>query len=93
MYVAACESVNKLFDRKDNRLDASKRRIYKSVLSTGVLCPIVIDTGASVSVTPIKEDFVGEILPCVDSIKGLSGSIKILESEKFVGDSRIFLAM
>jgi hypothetical protein len=41
--------------------------------------PIVIDTGASVSVTPVLTDFIGPLLPCATAnLKGLSGSTEVI---------------
>ena len=34
-------------------------------------CPIVLDAGASISLTPYQDDFVGNIGPC--QMKGLNG--------------------
>jgi hypothetical protein len=38
---------------------------------------VVIDTGASWSVTPRVKDFVSPIEPAIDSLRSLSGSIKV----------------
>jgi hypothetical protein len=41
--------------------------------------PIVIDTGASVSVTPILTDFIRPLRPCATTnLKGLSGSTEVI---------------
>jgi hypothetical protein len=41
--------------------------------------PIVIDTGASVSVTPVITDFIGPLRPCdTANLKGLSGSTEVI---------------
>jgi hypothetical protein len=41
--------------------------------------PIVIDTGASVSVTPVLTDFIGPLRPCATAnLKGLSGSTEVI---------------
>jgi hypothetical protein len=41
--------------------------------------PIVIDTGASVSVTPVITDFIGPLRPCATAnLKGLSGSTEVI---------------
>jgi hypothetical protein len=41
--------------------------------------PIVIDTGASVSVTPVLIDFLGPLRPCATSnLKGLSGTPEVI---------------
>jgi hypothetical protein len=40
--------------------------------------PIVIDTGASVSVTPVLTDFLGHLRPCATAnMKGLSGTTEV----------------
>jgi hypothetical protein len=40
--------------------------------------PIVIDTGVSVSVTPVIADFVGPLWPCTTvTLKGLSGTTEV----------------
>jgi Reverse transcriptase (RNA-dependent DNA polymerase) len=45
--------------------------------STGM--PIVFDTGASASVTPIRDDFVGDLIkPPYSCLKGLKGSINVV---------------
>jgi hypothetical protein len=42
--------------------------------------PIVIDIGASVSVTAVLTDFIGPLRPCATAnIKGLSGSTEVIE--------------
>jgi hypothetical protein len=41
--------------------------------------PIVIDTGASVSVAPVLTDFIGPLRPCATAnLKGLSGSTEVI---------------
>jgi hypothetical protein len=41
--------------------------------------PIVIGTGASVSVTPVLTDFLGPLRPCaMTNIKGLSGTTEVI---------------
>jgi hypothetical protein len=41
--------------------------------------PIVIDTGASVSVTPVLTDFLGPLRPCATAnLKGLSGTTGVI---------------
>jgi hypothetical protein len=41
--------------------------------------PIVIDTGASVSVTPVITDFLGPLHPCATgNLKGLSGTTEVI---------------
>ena len=55
----------------------STPEIYISRDSTEEL-PIVIDTGASFSVTPNVNDFIGQIQPSdLDSLKGLNSDIKV----------------
>jgi hypothetical protein len=41
--------------------------------------PIVINTGASVSVTPVLTDFLGHLRPCATAnLKGLSGTTEVI---------------
>jgi hypothetical protein len=41
--------------------------------------PIVIDTGASVSVTPVLTDFLGPLRPCATAnLKGISGTTEVI---------------
>jgi hypothetical protein len=41
--------------------------------------PIVIDTGASVSVTPVLTDFLGPLCPCATAnLKGLIGTTEVI---------------
>jgi hypothetical protein len=41
--------------------------------------PIVIDTGASVSVTPVLTDFLGPLCPCdTANLKGISGTAEVI---------------
>ncbi len=50
--------------------------IYQAVGPANV--PIVIDTGASISITPNKTDFIGEIVQLPNSnIRGLNSTTKI----------------
>jgi len=52
-----------------------KRSVYFSNKADDI--PIVIDTGASMSVTPCKDDFIDEIQPThVGDLQGLSGSME-----------------
>ena len=52
--------------------------------------PIVIDTGASVTLTPNPSDFIGEMKPCTTTeLKGLKGSTEVVGQRKVeVDDSR-----
>jgi hypothetical protein len=44
--------------------------------------PIVIDTGALVSVTPILKDFIGPFHPCANAnLQGLSGKTEVIGEE------------
>ena len=54
--------------------------------------PVIIDTGASISLTPIITDFVGEIHPAeLDSLQGLSTKKKCVVKVKCSGRYRICL--
>jgi hypothetical protein len=51
--------------------------IYVANCSHGL--PIVFDTGCSISVSPFREDFIGErSKPPTDSLQGLKGKVKIV---------------
>jgi Reverse transcriptase (RNA-dependent DNA polymerase) len=76
IYVQACESVDKLFKAKHH--SNLTRRVYINRGPDGRFFPIVIDTGATVSITPVKSDFVGELrTPNDEVIKGLTSTTKI----------------
>jgi hypothetical protein len=46
--------------------------------------PIVIDTGASVSVTPVLTDFLGPLRPCATAnLKGLIGTTEVIGEGTF----------
>lgn len=56
---------------------SSFQPVYGTVATTTNL-PIVFDTGASTSVTPLREDFLGSLeLPQVHSLHGLKGAIEV----------------
>jgi hypothetical protein len=87
--ISACNSVDKLFPNLRNR--GGIRRVYanlpddRNIIDSNKgehrgrqIFPIVIDTGASLSVSPVKEDFIGEIITNDDvTIKGLSHEIRV----------------
>jgi hypothetical protein len=80
--------------KKKSRHNTYRQALLSAALITGnavsatasVYCshkedcvPIVIDTGASVSVTPVLADFIGPLRPCVTAnLKGLSGSTEVI---------------
>jgi hypothetical protein len=62
---------------QDNKGFTKTRTVYHSQNQHEL--PIVIDTGASVSVTPIVADFVGPIRPyAVEGLKGLNSEAKVV---------------
>jgi hypothetical protein len=80
--------------KKKSRRNTYRQALLSAALITGnavsatasVYCshkedciPIVIDTGASVSVTPVLTDFIGPLRPCATAnLKGLSGSTEVI---------------
>ena len=64
-------------ERYFNRPAIHPRRVYLS-REPGQVIPVVFDTGVSVSISPVKEDFIGEIHPVEnETIKGLAHEIKV----------------
>ena len=57
--------------------NSEKLRIYVSLRQNEL--PIVIDTGASVSLTPNEKDFIGKIRPCgIKQLNGLSDTTEVI---------------
>jgi hypothetical protein len=51
--------------------------VYLSSCGHGM--PIVFDTGASISVSPLCDDFIGDLQPApYSTLKGLKGTIKVI---------------
>jgi hypothetical protein len=68
----AYNSVDRLFKSRKKGMTKYQQR------EVGQVFPIILDTGASVSVSPIKEDFIDEITTLEDDvIKGLAHNIKV----------------
>ena len=73
IYLMALEGAERYF----NHPVVSPRRVYLN-RKPGQMIPVVFDTGASVSISPVKEDFIGEIHPVEnETIKGLAHEIQV----------------
>jgi hypothetical protein len=61
---------------KNPYLNHTSQMVY---LSCGHGMPIVFDTGASVSITPLREDFIGNLKPSTcESLNSLHGTVKVV---------------
>ena len=68
------QGADRYFER---RSEQRPRRVYVN-RDPGQVIPVVFDTGASVSISPVKEDFIGEIHTVTnETIKGLAHEINI----------------
>ena len=91
--IAAFELQQKLTETafgKANRWTFPRDPVRQAVRKTSVYftptreqCPIVLDTGASISLTPYRDDFVGDIEKCpTQKLTGLTDSTPILGQGK-----------